>query len=163
VVAVVNRAILNSQGMMGRVNPALRMVGKSRLRAFEITIGQASVFRQGNDGRRHPAIVPPFLPESLTEPFHPGGNSLCYAIQLAHRMGSHPIIAVGFTLRSGTGYEHGQTNPATRKPNSYPQHQIDRVMDWCSWYEETFPGKVQLDPGFSGPIYEVFSKASFDG
>jgi hypothetical protein len=73
-------------------------------------------------------------------------------------MGCDPIYAVGFTLQNGVGYHFGHTNPVTKRTTFYEQK---RALAWCEWHSKTFPGRVQLDPGFNGPIYDVFPKAVF--
>lgn len=131
------------------------MAGKARLRPFTIKISQPPrIQRRGGRGR--PAFQDPFVPADLRQPFHFGGNSFCYGVQLAHLMGAGRIICLGFTHRSKTGYEHGDTNPVTRRQNSYSEDHVERVLHWSRWYEETFPGKVLLDKQWHGPLNEVF-------
>ena len=107
----------------------------------------------------HRNIHPPYIPEHITEHYHPGGNSLCYSIQTAHLMGCHPIYAMAFTLQSGTGYFHGLTNPATRTRSLYD---TERALSWLRWYENNFPGKVRLVPGWEGPLSDIFSTETID-
>jgi hypothetical protein len=74
-------------------------------------------------------------------------------------MGCNPIYAVGFTLKTGSSYFYGSTNPVTRRSTIY---QADRAIEWCLWYQRQFPGRVLLDPSFDGPIYSVFKKTDFN-
>ncbi len=142
---------------MGRANPVLRMAGSRRLSLTEISVRSPTRFKQRADGRKVPEAPPPYIPKSLKEPLHPGGNSLCYGIQIAHLMGADEIVALGFTLRSNTPYEHGKLNPATNRPSLYIDDHVDRVLDFCSWYEGKHPGVVKLGPEWDGPLREVFS------
>ena len=137
----------------------VRIVGGKERRIAEIGIRHLKGAHRAKSGEVQYAIMEPFLPRSLREDLHHGGNSLCFAIQLAHLMGADPIYLVGFTLQNGSNYFFGRTNPVTRKATVY-QH--ERALAWCRWYQSKFPGRVQLDPTFSGPIYDVFPKANFD-
>lgn len=101
----------------------------------------------------------PYLPEKAAAEWSNGGNSLTYAIQLAHLMGCGQMFAIGFTLASGSPYFFARQNPATRKPSRY---QEEIPLAWCRWFEKRFPGRVLLDPTFDGPVYSVFRKATSD-
>lgn len=134
----------------------LKMVGKGQMRLFEIEIerkkGKSKRMKNGvmkND------VTPGYMPKSLTDKLHPGGNSLCYQIQIAHLMGCDPIYALGFTLQSGTGYFFGLSNPVNKKRSVY---EPERPLHWLRWYESRYPGRVKLWPGWQGPVYEVFSE-----
>lgn len=142
----------------------LRMVGQRtwpvamiRIRSLKGVPGQR-VEKKGV-GVWHRNIHPPYLPDRITDAYHPGGNSLCYTIQTAHLMGCNPIYALGFTLQSGSGYFHGLTNPATRARSLYDE---DRALSWLRWYEAQHPNRVRLLPGWEGPIYDVFATETFD-
>lgn len=137
----------------------MRMIGGQPRTVSEVSIARLTGAHRTKDGKMSYALMPPFLPRSLREELHHGGNSLCFAIQIAHLMGADPIYLVGFTLQTGSNYFFANTNPVTRKATIY-QH--ERAMAWCSWYESKFPGRVQLDPSFAGPIYSIFKKANFD-
>jgi hypothetical protein len=137
----------------------MKMVGQGQRAITEIRIKSLGGAKRTKTGHIEFATVPPFMPTSASEPFHPGANSLCFAIQLAHLMGCDPIYAVGFTLQNGVGYHFGHTNPVTKRTTFYEQK---RALAWCEWHSKTFPGRVRLDPGFSGPIYDIFPKANFD-
>jgi hypothetical protein len=137
----------------------MKMVGQGQRAITEIKIKPIGGAKRTKTGAIEFATHPPYLPNSAAEPLHPGANSLCFAIQLAHLMGCSPIYAVGFTLQNGVGYHFGHTNPVTRKSTFYEQK---RALAWCAWYEAQHPGRVLLDPGFSGPIYDIFQKANFD-
>lgn len=135
------------------------MIGGPKRVVSEIGIRPLRGAHRAKDGTMSYAMMDPFLPRSLREDLHHGGNSLCFAIQIAHLMGANPIYLVGFTLQSGSNYFFANTNPVTRKATKY-QH--ERAIAWCKWYEKQFPGRVLLDPTFQGPIYDVFKKADFD-
>jgi hypothetical protein len=137
----------------------MKMVGQGQRSITEIKIKSLGGARRTKTGSIEFAVEPPYMPASISEPFHPGANSLCFAIQLAHLMGCSPIFAVGFTLQNGSGYHFGRINPVTKRSTFYEQK---RALAWCEWHAASFPGRVQLDPGFSGPIYDIFPKANFD-
>lgn len=71
-------------------------------------------------------------------------------------MGATKVVALGFTMRSNTGYEHGDTNPVTNRANFYDDGAVNRVVDWCEWYEREYPGRVQMGAEWDGPLREVF-------
>lgn len=151
-----NRAIVSPSGTHGRTNPVFRMAGAKNLKPTPITIGHPGRFRQGPGGRRIHDCPPYYVPKKLSEPLYPVGNSLGYAIQVAHLMGASEILALGFTLVSGTGYEHGELNPATGKPSRYTDDHVDRVLGWCKFFEKQYPGRVKVGPEWDGPLREVF-------
>lgn len=107
----------------------------------------------------HRNIHPPYLPDKITDSYHPSGNSLCYAIQTAHLMGCNPIYALAFTLKSGSGYFHGLSNPVTRTRSVYDE---DRALSWLRWYSAQHPNRVRLLPGWDGPIYSVLPTEKLD-
>jgi hypothetical protein len=156
---VVNKGIFGGGVYSTAHGRRLRMVGRGERQMAEITIQPLRRGVRTQNGKWKLNSVPPYLPKSVTDQFHPSGNSLCFAIQLAHVMDCNPIYAVGFTLQTGLGYFFGRTNPVTRKTSHYEQ---DRALEFCRWYEKQFPGRVLLDPSFGGPIREVFSEAKFD-
>lgn len=131
----------------------MRHIGGPSRPFSEIRIQTSKRARRSRDGKIVFEHTPPFLPKALTDEFHPSANSLCFGIQLAHLMGAKRIIAIGFTLQSGLGYFFSRTNPATRRTTFYEQ---ERALAFCRWFEQRFPGRVLLDPSFTGPIYEVF-------
>jgi len=134
----------------------LRMVGRSEPRLFEITIGKPKGLRHCIDGKQRLGIVPPYMPESLREPLHPGGNSLCYALQIATLMGAGTIYLMGFTLLSGSRYFFGGKNPVLNRPAIYDS---ERSLHWLRWFESCYPGKALLVPGWDGPLNQVFQHA----
>jgi hypothetical protein len=105
-----------------------------------------------------PARLPPYFVKNLDEPFHPGGNSLCYALQFALLMEADPIYLMGFTLVSGGGYEFGRDNPVKKAGRSRPAfYDVERAMEWLREVEKKWPGRVRLLPGWSGPLQDLFS------
>lgn len=135
------------------------MVGQRKWPVSEITIGKARGGVRGKDGVYRAGWVDPFLPKKITDPYHPGGNSACYTIQTAHLMGADPIILLGFTLQSGSGYFFGLDNPVTRKRSLYD---TARALHWLRWYESRYPGRAKLWPGWQGPIYDVLETVDED-
>lgn len=136
----------------------LKMVGSRKWPVFEISIAQPprgavrkGVYRTG--------WADPYLPKRITDPYHPGGNSVCYMIQTAHLMGCDPIFLLGFTLSAGTPYFFGRQNPVTRRPSFYDE---DRALHWLKWYETEHPGRARLMPGWDGPIYRVLRTERID-
>ena len=157
-------AVVASKGIFGggafstTHNRRLRLVGRREWPVAQVSIQRAPAsWRQNGKSAVH--AMDPFLPTGSAKEWSNGGNSLTYAIQLAHLMGCGQMFAVGFTLASGSSYFFARQNPATRKPSRY---QEEIPMAWCSWFEKRFPGRVLLDPTFDGPIYSVFRKATSD-
>lgn len=146
----------------GVMSPAysrhLRMVGEGVARPFEVEIAKINKLVM-RDGKQQRAIVPPYMPEHLGKPLHPGGNSVCFAIQIAHLMGARRIFLAGFTLQSGSRYFFGQKNPVLHRASIYDS---DRACHWLKWYEAQYPGHARLLPGWSGPIYDVLGAVSHD-
>lgn len=139
-------------------NAAIRLVGKSygySLATFRVK--KLSGGRRMPDGYFERNLEPPFMPSSPQELFHPGGNSVCYAIQWGFIMGADPIFLLAFTLQKHGGYEFGPTNPVTRLGSGakWRTELPVRPLHWLSWVEKTWPGRVRLLPGWSGPIYDV--------
>lgn len=137
----------------------MRMIGTRERQIAGITIEPAKFLRRRKDGTLQFADVPGRMPKKLSDPFHPGANSLCFAVQLAHLMGCNPIVAVGFTLQNGLGYHFGRTNPVTRRTTVY---EVDRAVAWLRWYGQQWPGRLLLDPSFDGPIYQVLPRITAD-
>jgi hypothetical protein len=135
----------------------LRVVGRRKWPVSEIFIQQPKAVTRDGKGRIQRQHTPPFMPSSMRQPYHPGGNSLCYMIQTAHLMGCSPIYCLGFTLVNGTGYFFGLENPATGKRSFY--NDPARAIDWLKWYESRWPGRARLWPGWTGPVYEVLETA----
>lgn len=144
VLAVVNKKIFGGGIMSPSHSRHLRMIGQGEARRVEIEIESCSASQKR----------PNRIPANFADPLHPGGNSLCYAVQIAHLMGADQIVAVGFTLKSGSRYQHKGGNPATRCETAR-YGDISRPMSWLSWYCNTFPGKLALDVTFEGPLYEL--------
>lgn len=137
-----------------------RFIGAKRINPQHIQIAPPKGTVLYPDGVRRNGVTPPYMPESLAAPFHPGGNSFCYTIQLAHLMGCFPIYALGFMLKPGSGYFWGNnTNPVTKRGSIYDTR---RALEWLSWYQQEWPGRVQLVEGWSGPVYDVFLKVTHD-
>ena len=135
------------------------MVGRGERQMAEVAIRRHNMGMTLKGGRMVSNMHPPYLPEKLTDEFHPGGNSVCYGIQLAHLMGCNPIYLLGFTLRSGSNYFYGRQNPVTGRSTLY---QAERALHWLRWYESQHPGRVRLFPGWDGPIYDVFQVEDYD-
>lgn len=132
----------------------LRMVGKHKWDIYKIRIQKPKGGKRKGIYYSH-GITEPFVPKSTADEYHPGGNSLCYLIQTAHCMGADKIHVLGFTLQNGAGYFFGgNRNPVTRRTSYWD---VDRATHWLRWYEKKYPGKVLLDPQWSGPLYEIFS------
>jgi hypothetical protein len=137
-----------------------RMIGRSERRIAGISVEPVSCRGRNKDGSIRWAESPARMPKRLSDPFHPGANSLCFAVQLAHLMGCNPIVAVGFTLQNGLSYFFGRNNPVTGTTTVY---ETKRALAWLRWYGEQWPGRLQLDPSFDGPVYEVAPRISADG
>lgn len=137
----------------------VRMIGGPPRIVSEVGIRPLKGAHRAKDGTMSYALMEPFLPRTLREDLHHGGNSMCFAIQIAHLMGAKRIFLVGFTLQTGSGYFHGRINPVTRRSTIY-QH--ERAIHWCRFFESKFPGRALLDPSFDGPIYSVFRKATVE-
>lgn len=160
-VVVANKGIFGGGPYSTAGSRAAKMVGTKPRTVAEVAIGNVRGgmrIQRGGKGVYQSMIVPPYMPKSFREPLHPGGNSLCYGIQLAHLMGAGQVYAHGFTMDSGTPYFFGRTNPATRRESFY---QVDRPLEWLRWHAKEFPGMVLLMPGWDGPIYSVFKTAEF--
>lgn len=138
----------------------LKMVGQRKWPIAEITVQQPKAITRNQKGVIMRQRTPPFLPKSMRDPYHPGGNSLCYMVQTAHLMGCNPIYCLGFTLESGSKYFFGGTNPATRRSSFYSDP--GRAVEWLKWYDSKHPGRVRLWPGWSGPIYGVLQEVGDD-
>ena len=137
-----------------------RQVGTKRIQPYHITIARPKGTMLCDDGVRRNGISSPFMPESLSAEYHPGGNSVCYTIQTAHLMGAEEIYLLGFTLKGGSPYFFGTNqNPVTKRTSIYDTH---RALAWLSWYESRWPGRARVIEGWAGPIYDVLQKVSYD-
>lgn len=130
----------------------LRMVGSGQRHLAEILVKARGRGVRLPNGVYRPKIHVPYMPARITDPWHPSGNSLCYMIQLAHLMGCDPIFCLGFTFQNGTPYHFGMTNPVTKRTAFYDS---EVPMLWLTWYENHWPGRARLLPGWSGPVYDV--------
>lgn len=108
-------------------------------------------YRDQATGFFHRPADPPRLVASPDEPFHFGGNSVCYALQWAHLMGASAVYLMGFTMQSGSGYFFMQGKP-TKASGVY---EVDRANAFLRLVQEQRPGWVQLVDGWSGPIYDL--------
>jgi len=158
-VCLVSRGIFKAGHYSSHSSRLLRLVGQPRC----VSIAEFSIKPVSRSGRRignewHNTVMPPYLPQKATDEFHPSGNSLGYALQWAHLMEADPIYLIGFTLQSGSGYDWGPNNPVTGRPNFYD---TPRIMDFCRFFEEKYPGRVRLSPGYQGPVYDIFKKADW--
>jgi hypothetical protein len=159
-VVVANKGIFGDRVFSMRGSAIARLVGTKRIDPYHIQIARPKGTVLFPDGVRRNGVTDSYMPKSLTDEFHPGGNSLCYTIQLAHLMGCDPIYALAFTLKPGSGYQWGTNiNPVTRRASMYD---VRRALEWLSWYQQQWPGRVQLVEGWSGPVYGVFSKVGCD-
>jgi hypothetical protein len=154
-VIVANGAIFGGGPYSVAGSKAARMVGRRTWPVSQIRIAKAKGGARGKDGVFRPSIVPPFMPERITDPYHPGGNSICYTLQTAHLMGASKIYLLGFTLVPGSGYDFGRQNPVTRRDSVYD---VERAMEWLRWFAANHPGRVKLWPGWPGPLHEVFDE-----
>lgn len=156
-VIVANRNLFGGGPYSVAGQKVLRMVGcKTQPSMAQITVAPVHGGTRDQRGKYRKPIIPPYMPKHIVEPYHPGGNSACYAIQTAHLMGCDPIFLLGFTLQSASGYFFGRQNPV-HKANSW--YDADRACDWLRWYRATYPGRARLWPGWSGPIYDVLELA----
>jgi hypothetical protein len=153
--------VLMSQGMLGAgafgktpLSLQIRTIGGDNLKVVKFPIQNARrAPGRTINGKYHPNAAPPYFVDQADKPFHYGANSICYALQWGLLMGADPIYLMGFTLQSGTAYEFGSTNPATKRASTY---NIWRAIEWCGELEKRWPGRVRLLPGWKGPIYDVF-------
>jgi hypothetical protein len=134
-------------------------IGRKRIQPYHIRIARPKGTVLYDDGVRRNGVSKAFMPKSLTDEYHPGGNSLCYSIQTASLMGSTEIYALAFTLKSGGRYFFGDKNPVTKRASIYDTH---RALDFLSWYEATWPGRAKLVEGWDGPVYDVLETISYD-
>lgn len=136
-----------------------RQVGTRQIRPYHIQVARPRGTVLCEDGVRRNGVSPPFMPKSLTEEYHPGGNSLCYTIQTAHLMGSERMLCLAFTLRDGSSYFFGDRNPVTNRRTAYDSR---RALDWLAWYEKRWPGRAKLVEGWDGPAYDVLQTVTCD-
>lgn len=157
---VLNKGVFGGGIYSTRGSRFLRMVGKQEAKPYLISIAKPQGFRKDTRGKHRLGITPPYMPKKITDIYHPGGNSLCYGIQTLHLMGCNPIIAVGFTLQSGSNYFFQGGNPVNKRKSTF--YDTDRALDWLSWYQKTYPDRMLLDPSGNGPVYKVFRRATED-
>lgn len=136
-----------------------RQVGTKRVDPVHIRIAKPKGTELCPDGVRRNGVSKPYMPKSIADEYHPGGNSLCYTIQTAHLMGSTEIYALGFTLKSGGRYFFGDKNPVTKRTSIYDER---RALDWLAWYDSTWPGRARLLEGWDGPAYDVLQAVTND-
>lgn len=153
-VGLLSRGIFKSGHYSSASGKLLKLVGQPKL----FTRVEFAIAPPARGGRRignewHNTAVAPFIPEHMDQPFHPSGNSLCYAIQWALLMGADPIYLMGFTLQSGSAYPWGPNNPVTGRPSFYD---LPRAIDFLEFVERTYPGRVRPLTGWEGPLYSVF-------
>ena len=68
------------------------MVGKGQRQLAEVGIKNRGRGMRLPNGVYRAKVHPNYMPEKITAPWHPGGNSLCYMIQLAHLMGDRKSV-----------------------------------------------------------------------
>lgn len=140
-------------------NAIARQVGTKRVDPYLIKIARPKGTELCSDGVRRNGVSKPYMPKSLADEYHPGGNSLCYTIQTAHLMGSQEIYGLGFTLKTGSRYFFGDKNPVTKRHSIYDER---RALDWLAWYEAQWPGRARLMEGWDGPAYDVLQTVTCD-
>jgi hypothetical protein len=136
-----------------------RMIGTKKVQPYHIRIQRPKGTELCPDGVRRNGVSKPFMPKSFVDEYHPGGNSICYAIQTAHLLGSEEIYLLGFTLKSGSRYFFGEKNPVSRRASIYDSR---RALDWLKWFEKTYPGRAKLVAGWDGPVYDILQTISND-
>jgi hypothetical protein len=159
-VVVANKRLFGGGPYSVAGSNSLRIVGQRKWPIAEIGIDIPKSVVRARGGEIQRQHVPPFLPKTFADLYHPGGNSLCYMIQTAHLMGCSPIYCLGFTLSTGTGYFFGLDNPATGKRSFYSDPA--RAIDWLRWYDSQHPGRARLWPGWLGPVNEALEVVSED-
>jgi hypothetical protein len=159
-VVVANQGIFG-QGVFSMKGEAIaRQVGRKRIQPYHIRIARPKGTVLYDDGVRRNGVSKAFMPKSLTDEYHPGGNSLCYSIQTAHLMGIEKIYCLGFTLKSGSRYFFGtEQNPVTKRASIYDTH---RALDWLAWFQASWPGRAHVTEGWDGPVYDVLPKLTND-
>src|SRR4030095_168793 len=155
-VIVANKHIFGGGPYSSAGGKQLRIVWQQQRQIAEISVAPVSGGVRDKNGLMRKPKIDPYLPQHITHPYHPGGNSVCYTIQTAHLMGCDPIYLLGFTLQNGSNYFFGRTNPVTKRHSLYDQ---DRALSWLTWYRSAFPGRARLWPGWTGPIYDVLETA----
>lgn len=159
-VVVANKGIFGDLTFSMRGEAIARLIGSKRINPYHIRIAQPKGTVLFPDGVRRNGITESFMPESLADEFHPGGNSVCYWIQLAHLMGASDIYLLAFTIKPGSGYQWGNnTNPVTGRASIYDTR---RALEWLVWYEAKWPGRARLVEGWSGPINDVLQTVTCD-
>ncbi len=158
-VVVANRSLFGGGVYSTAHARKARMIGSRERRIAGIHIEPVKACGRNKDSTIRFAETPPRMPKRMADPFHPGANSLCFGVQLAHLMGCNPIVAIGFTLQTGLGYFFGRSNPVTGRTTVY---ETKRALAWLRWYNAAFPGRVLLDPSFDGPVYQVLPRITPD-
>ena len=137
-----------------------RHIGQKRINPYHIKIATPKGTMLCDDGVRRNGISEPYMGKSIAAEYHPGGNSICYALQTAHHMGAEEMILAGFTLKSGSPYFFGtEKNPVTKRSSIYDTH---RALAWLSWFEKTWPGRARLMEGWSGPVNSVLQTVTHE-
>jgi len=154
-----NESIFGGGVFSMRGGKMLRQVGSRLIEPYLIRIAKPKGTVLFPDGVRRNGVSEPYMPETLSEPFHPTGNSIGYTMQLAHLMGAGRILLHAFTLRNGSRYDFGDLNPITKRP---PVYDLRRALDWLTWFESKWTGKAMLVPGWDGPIQDVLQTISLD-
>lgn len=155
---LINKALTGGVGAQGRssIGIQVRTIGRDDLKVVPFAINNHKRAEKRRVGQRMVANAEkPYFLTRADQAFHFSGNSVCYALQWALIMEADPIYLMGFTLQSGSPYEFGQTNPATKKPAFY--NDLWRPLEWLEEFERRWPGRARLLPGWNGPIYDVLS------
>jgi len=159
-VVVANAGIFGGGVFSMKGEAIARQVGQKRIQPYHIKVARPAGTVTCDDGVRRNGISLPFMPKSLTDEYHPTGNSIGYTIQTAHLMGSTEIYLLGFTLQKGSRYFFGtDINPATKRTSAYDLH---RAIHWLKWYESQWPGRARLVEGWGGPVYDVLQVVTYE-
>jgi hypothetical protein len=110
-------------------------------------------------GKWEPNLTPGFLPDSVRKPLHPSGNSLGYALQFANIFGASKVTLLGFSGVISGNYDWGDVNPAKKQVWKRDQR---RIMAYLEWLEKARPGWARLEPGWTGPFYDVLQTREMD-
>jgi hypothetical protein len=126
---------------------------------FRIHMPDKGGWRDPQTGIFHRPMSEPFSVSDPNQPFHYGGNSLCYALQWAEIMGASSAILMGFTLNSGSGYFF---LPEGQRPtrNSGIDYEPNRVMMSLRALEARKPGWAKVVDGWDGPLYDLLPRTS---
>lgn len=157
-VVVANKGIFGGGAYSVAGGKMARELGKPVRTLAEISVRARRKGKKVGPLQYRAGCEPAYMPEKITDQYHPGGNSVCYLIQTAHLMGCDPIYLLGFTMESGTPYHFGRINPVTKRGAFWD---VVPPMDWLRWYESRYPARVMVCSGWSGPIYDVFKLERF--